>query len=108
MVAFLRVLWGVAAVIKPRGARHTPANPGVELIWVDHVLAHGSAESYHGALRVASNQSLLGSLSHQIYELASILKEKLDHVSRVRVSMWWAFGAWLIMLVFGLLLLGLQ
>jgi len=105
---FVSVLWAlvtVLRVLKPRGARHTKAEKGKDLLWQDHVLLHGSNAEYYTAVSSASDELILKNLTDQIFELAHISKEKMDALQSARWVNWLAFWSWIANVVAGLILL---
>jgi nitrate reductase NapE component len=106
VAAFLRVLWVVQDVLRPRGTRHYHSpRPGVNLMWQDHVLAHETNVAYAETIRAATASLLLRNVTDQVFELASISKDKMAAVLEARAAIWWAFLSWIIGVVSSLLLI---
>jgi len=105
LTAFGWIVWMVQNVLRPRGARHYRSpKAGVDLMWQDHVLAHGTNGAYADAVRGATTVLLLRNITDQIFEVASISKDKMDALVRARFAIWCAFVSWVIAVVSGLLL----
>jgi hypothetical protein len=101
------VLWSFIAVhrvLRPRGARHTSAQKGRELMWQDHVLLHQNNEEYFSAVRAAPSELILRNLTDQIFELAHISSEKMKALAGVRFLIWTGFASWVVVIASGLLL----
>jgi len=101
------VLWSFIAVyrvLRPRGARHTSAQKGRELMWQDHVLLHKNNEEYFSAVRAASPELILRNLTDQVFELAHISSEKMKALAGVRFLIWIGFASWVVVIASGLLL----
>lgn len=97
LCAFALLLWAAHNVVNPRGARHyTQPVRGRDLIWQEHVLAHRSQEEYFNAIAVAEPILLLRNLTDQVYELASISRDKMAALAVVQSRMWWVFGCWFV------------
>jgi len=105
LAAFVWSLVAVQAVIRPRGAAHyRSAQTGRDLMWQDHVIAHGSNEAYFEALRGANAELILRNVSDQVFELSHISKAKMEAFNASRPAVWLGFFAWATILVSSLLL----
>lgn len=95
LIAFSRCVWAVQGVLRPRGARHykNPA-PGSEMLWQDHVIAHGTNTNYSEAVKKAEPELLLKNLTDQVFELAHISREKMDALQHGRRAIWLGFWCW--------------
>jgi hypothetical protein len=103
----ISVLWSFVAVhrvLRPRGARFTPAQKGRELMWQDHVLLHENNEEYFSSVKAASPELILHNLTDQIFELAHISSEKMRAITNVRALIWLGFTSWVVLIAAGLLL----
>jgi hypothetical protein len=101
------VLWSFVAVhrvLRPRGARYTPAQKGRELMWQDHVLLHQNNEEYFSAVCAASPELILRNLTDQIFELAHISSEKMKALAGTRTLMWIGFASWVVVIASAFLL----
>ncbi len=111
--AFICVLGAVEGVIRPRAARqnaqifpgNAPLCPRKDLLWQDHVLAHGSEDEYFQAVAAADAALILRNLTDHVFELASICREKMGAVRRASLLMWWVFACWAGILLTGFVLL---
>ncbi|MGE5206083.1 MAG: hypothetical protein ACM3PW_10735 [Chlamydiota bacterium] len=103
------VLWAFVTVqraLRPRGARfYGTAQKGRDLMWQEHVIAHGSSADYFTAVHDASPELILRNYTDQIFELAHISKEKMDALRGARWVMWLAFWSWIVCIASGLALL---
>ncbi|HEY6306454.1 MAG TPA: hypothetical protein VI488_08380 [Candidatus Angelobacter sp.] len=90
--AFLRCLWSVQAVLRPRGARYYGSSaPGTHLLWQEHVVAHGTNDAYSEATKAAAPELLLKNLTDQVFELAHISREKMAGLHKGRRACWFGF-----------------
>jgi hypothetical protein len=106
---FARILWIVQRVMQPRGAQHYKSMVvGRDLMWQDHVLAHHTQEGYFTAVSDATDAVLLRNLTDQVFELASISKDKMDTLQKARPAFWWTFLAWIGVVISGLVILRLR
>jgi hypothetical protein len=92
VAGFLTTAWCVNRVIRPR------ASPAIRLpnglVFSRDVVAHLSAEKYHHAVEHTSDELLLNDLNIQIFNLATIVKQKND---ALQVAWWptiFCFAAW--------------
>lgn len=104
--SFTWIVWTVQRVLRPRGARHYrhPQN-NVDLMWQDHILAHGTNARYAAAVQAATPELLLKNLTDQVFEVASISKDKMDALVSARFAIWSAVVSWIIVVVASFFLL---
>jgi len=109
LCAFLACLWAVQAVLRPRGARYyrTPT-PGTDLLWQDHITAHGTNDAYYQAVKIAESGLLLKNLTDQVFELAHISQEKMAGIHAAWKACWFGFWCWVVAITSGLILLRLK
>jgi hypothetical protein len=94
-------------VIKPRGARfYKHPNKAVDLLWQEHVILHEGNSSYFSAVSKATASVILRNLTDQVFELASISKEKMDSINTGFGVLYWLAFSWLLNITTGLVLLG--
>jgi len=105
LLAFFGSLGSVQSVLKPRTGPPGAASGRQRLMWQDHVLDHRSAQAYFAAVSGASNALILENLTDQVFELATISKGKMDALKDATWLVWWAFVAWVGLVVTSLLLL---
>jgi hypothetical protein len=97
LIAFLIVIFLAHRVIAPRGARHyRSAEPGIDLMYFEHVLLHSNQETYLDAVQSASPELLLRNVVDQVFELAHICRDKMAALTRARRPLFVAFCSWLV------------
>jgi hypothetical protein len=109
LIAFFSCLWSVQSVLRPRGARHYKSpTTGTDLLWQEHVVAHGSGAAYFEAVKMAQSELLLKNLTDQVFELAHISKEKMAGLHAARRACWLGFCCWIVLVTSSLILLRLK
>ncbi len=99
---FLLLVRGVL----PRHALHysAPAKASDLMYW-EHVLLHDKSEGYHRALFGLTEAAELKNVSDQVYELAHIVRDKMENLKRARNWLFVATSAWALGVVAAILLL---
>jgi len=103
-LGFVRALYLISHVLTPRIARHhaRPAD-GRELLYYEHVVRYANSTAYFEAMAKVSAEEMLRNVTDQVYELAMIVKAKVDSLRRFhrrsRLRWWrglsaraWGFG----------------
>jgi hypothetical protein len=104
---FLVLVVVLGRVIQPRGARfYKHPNKAVDLLWQEHVVLHQDNGSYFSAVSKSAAPVLLRNLTDQVFELASISKEKMDAINTGFGVVYWLAFSWIMNVTTGLILLG--
>ncbi len=108
LAAFLGMLVRVLRLIAPHRTQHTEAVAGQTLMYYEHVLLHRDNGAYYDAVRAAEKQLILRNTSDQVYELATILRGKMEQLTKARMLVAIAFVAWVVVVAASFLLLRLS
>lgn len=93
-------------VLRPRGARHYRLpKAGVDFMWQDHVISHQTNEAYGATVKASTPELILRNVTDQVFELATISKEKMDALVKARLAIWCAFTSWVVGVITCMLLL---
>jgi hypothetical protein len=107
ILLFVGLIFSLARVIRPRGARFYKATGNKEnLLWQEHVAAHADNSSYFREVSNATPTVILRNVTDQVFELAHISREKMGAINTgFRVLYWLAFS-WILTITSGLILTG--
>src|ERR1700739_4983809 len=96
-LGFVRALYLISHVLTPRIARHhaRPAD-GRELLYYEHVTRYEDSAAYYEAMAKVSPEEMLRNVTDQVYELAMIVKAKVDSLRAFSQAFKITLVAWFI------------
>lgn len=96
-LGFVRALYLISHVLTPRIARHhaRPAD-GRELLYYEHVVRYENSAAYYEAMAKVSPEEMLRNVTDQVYELAMIVKAKVDSLRAFSQAFKITLVAWFI------------